>query len=413
MSLTDYVVTPKHSEAKRGYLPRYILLPVVLLAVFLNLAFPAASHAQAGISLIINGESIDSAPIMVAGQAMVPLRSIAEALDMKVSFDSQSRLVLVDTHPAPEPVGGPGIGLWVRGKEVVPGIQPQIIDGRLMVSLCTVTQAFEVRADWDEQERLVWLSAGRDPIYYRDRAVVLMYHHFADWERDATITAARFASHLEMLGREGFNVVALNQITDFLGGRGNLPPNAVAITMDDGYESVYTLAYPLLKERGWPATVFMIVADVGTKNTVWLPKLDWEQIKEMGANGITFYSHTYNSHYYTQDSQGQSLPALVARRAGETEDVYLARVFHDLGQAQEKLVEHLGREVDHFSPPYGKTNEQVLELARRVGHKYVWTIEPKPVTRASSLDSLGRVNAGSPKIGADDLKSLILQTAAN
>ena len=164
MSLTDYVVTPKHSEAKRGYLPRYILLPVVLLAVFLNLAFPAASHAQAGISLIINGESIDSAPIMVAGQAMVPLRSIAEALDMKVSFDSQSRLVLVDTHPAPEPVGGPGIGLWVRGKEVVPGIQPQIIDGRLMVSLCTVTQAFEVRADWDEQERLVWLSAGRDPI---------------------------------------------------------------------------------------------------------------------------------------------------------------------------------------------------------------------------------------------------------
>lgn len=400
----------------RVFLQRCLFVPAVLLALFLCLAFPAASHARDGITLVLDGKTLDIAPVMVSGQVMVPIRSIAESLDMKVSFDSSNQLVLLDTPRIPDAFDSQGIGLLVRGEEVIPEIQPCFIDGRIVVSLCTVARAFDIRADWFEQERLVWFTTGGQPppekVYYRDRAVVLMYHHFADWEHGATITAGRFAGHLEMLDREGFNIVSLSQIADFIEGRVKLPPNAVAITMDDGYESNYTLAYPLLKERGWPATVFIIVADAGTgKGSVWLPKLDWQQMQEMCENGITFYSHSYYSHYYTLNSQGKSLPALVAQMKGETEDAYRDRIFNDLSQAREKLIENLGHEAEHFSPPYGRVNEQVLELTQKAGYKYVWTIEPKPVTRSSSPHSLGRVNAGSPKISADDLKKLILHTA--
>jgi biofilm PGA synthesis lipoprotein PgaB len=407
MSLSEQVIV---------FLRKYLLIPALLAALFLAPALPAAGHARDDLTLVFDGKTIGTATVMVDGQVMVPLRSIAEALDMKVSFDSRNQLALVDTPRSPDAVNSRGIGLWVRDREVVSGIQPQLNNGRLMVSLCTVARAFDVKADLFERERLVWLTAGGSPpperIYYRDRAVVLLYHHFADWERDATITAERFAGHLEMLEREGFNVVSLNQIAEFLEGRGALPPNAVAVTMDDGYESNYTLAYPLLKERGWPATVFMIVAGAGSKDSVWLPKLDWDQMREMSENGFAFYSHTYSSHYYTLDHRGKSLPVLIARKAGETEDDYRDRVFRDLILSREKLMANLEREAAHFSPPYGRINEQVVELVRRAGYKYIWTIEPKPVTRSSSPVSLGRVNAGSPNVDAAKLKDLILRTAA-
>jgi len=253
--------------------------------------------------------------------------------------------------------------------------------------------------------------------FYRDKVAVLMYHHI-DWEFDsrATITPDRFAEHLDTLLNKGYNVITLDHFRSFLRGEVDVPPNAVLITFDDGYESFYHYAYPLLKERGMSATMFMVVAQIGDKEN-FLPKLDWEQMRVMIGSGMYFQSHSYNSHLYTYIyAEGNwEKPALVARvflaeeGRNETEEEYRARIYEDLRRSKEILEQGLGVHVDVFSVPYGWKNEEVVEVAREIGFEYIFTIQPGLVSMTSDLMSLPRINAGSPDIDGNRVHQLIFE----
>ena len=254
--------------------------------------------------------------------------------------------------------------------------------------------------------------------FYMDRVVVLMYHHI-DWEFDSrvTITPAKFAEHLDTLSDRGYNVITLDKFRDFLKGEAEIPPNAILITFDDGYESFYNYAYPLLKERGMSATMFMVVAQIGEKESQ-LPKLDWSQMERMIGSDMYFQSHSYDSHFYVYiDAEGNWMkPALVAQiylteeGRNETYEEHRARIHEDLRRSKELLEQGLGVPVDFFSVPYGWKNEKVDEVAREVGFEYIFTIQPGFVSMTSDPMNLPRVNAGSPDIDGDRLHQLILKT---
>ena len=67
--------------------------------------------------------------------------------------------------------------------------------------------------------------------------------------------------------------VSLPQLDRFLYDGEPLPKNALLLTFDDAYPSVYQKAYPQLRERGIPATVFVITELVGTSEPYW-----WDEI---------------------------------------------------------------------------------------------------------------------------------------
>jgi peptidoglycan/xylan/chitin deacetylase (PgdA/CDA1 family) len=104
---------------------------------------------------------------------------------------------------------------------------------------------------------------------------VLLYHDFAEVENDyvaglnSTTTPQRFAQHLDYLCAH-YRVVELKDITS-----GTAPSNSVAITFDDGYRSVYTSAYPQLRSRKLPATVYLISEVVDNKYLVWVNELNF------------------------------------------------------------------------------------------------------------------------------------------
>jgi len=258
------------------------------------------------------------------------------------------------------------------------------------------------------------IGAGRPreetiPEYYRDAAVVLLYHHFAPEESGVTITPERLAGHLTMLDEEGFNVVSLDQLAAFLSGSDTLPPNAVAITLDDGYESAYTAVYPLLKERGWPAAVFVHLSDVGRTGAApqRLKWLTWEQMGEMADYGFIFASHTYRGHHLVYGA-GDPLPWLLFRPAGESEAGYLCRVMCDLLLSRHLLEKHLGGKVEHLAFPFGRANHIMLEAAKKCGYRYVWGTSPVAVDAHSNFAELGRINAGLPGLESDALKDAIV-----
>ena len=66
-----------------------------------------------------------------------------------------------------------------------------------------------------------------------------------------------------------------------------MPEKPVVLTFDDGYADTYSIVYPIMKEYGFPATVFINPGDVGTR-------LTWDQVREMHKNGITISNHGSN-----------------------------------------------------------------------------------------------------------------------
>lgn len=118
----------------------------------------------------------------------------------------------------------------------------------------------------------------------RDRAVVLVYHHvtggsdgtgrrWAPFQRG--VSQERFERQIRFL-REAMSPVSLREVVAGVRGEKALPPRAVAVTFDDGYLDNYTVAYPILRKYGIPATVFVTTGFIETGQAFW-----WDQVYSM------------------------------------------------------------------------------------------------------------------------------------
>lgn len=197
---------------------------------------------------------------------------------------------------------------------------------------------------------LWWTAALAD-----DHAVVLIYHHVsADTPAATSVTPAVFESHLDYLERHGFTVWPLARVLDAVAARENLPRNTVAISFDDAYRSVYTEAWPRLKKRGWPFTVFVNseAVDRGYAST-----MSWAQIRELARDGgdIGNHSHTHDH--------------LVRRRAGESEADWRRRVTRDIETAAARIEAETGSRPTLFAYPYGEYSEPLKEIVRGLGYR--------------------------------------------
>src|SRR5438477_12938037 len=89
-------------------------------------------------------------------------------------------------------------------------------------------------------------------------ALVLCYH-IVESPQDPRMEISREAFHQQMryLAMTGYHVISLQELRDYMSGkRESLPKNAIVITIDDGWRSTYTEAFPELQKRKFPFTVF-------------------------------------------------------------------------------------------------------------------------------------------------------------
>ncbi len=114
----------------------------------------------------------------------------------------------------------------------------------------------------------------------RRDSVILMYHGFTDRPSDGIVNYQgnrlqqdSFRRQLSFL-REHANLVTLRQVVASLSGGPALPDYAVALTIDDGYESVYTLGFPVLREAKAPATLFVATQFVDERVPLWPDRLE-------------------------------------------------------------------------------------------------------------------------------------------
>ena len=234
------------------------------------------------------------------------------------------------------------------------------------------------------QEEIDIKKMYKDGIYYENKAVVLTYHHISSKPFSSiTISPERFELDLKMLRDNGFNVVSLRQVLNSMEGTETLPKNAVAITFDDGIESFYKYAYPLLKEYNMPAVNFVITSRVESysPSSNDFNPLSKNEIKEMYDSGIIdIQSHSHEGHDYIvigpENKMGGKLAYKIYNpkdNTYETDESIVKRVTEDLNTSRGLIYEYTGNYPDMICFPFGHYNKRLVELSKKCGYKYFVT----------------------------------------
>ncbi len=182
--------------------------------------------------------------------------------------------------------------------------------------------------------------------------VVLLYHHVAtDTPASTSISPADFRSHLEYLRDNDFNVIGLDAMIPALRGGGELPERAVAITFDDGYQSIYDTAFPMLQSFGFPFTLFLSTGPIDRRLRGYM---SWSEIEELAAAGVLVANHMVEH------------PHMLDRADTESEAEWIERLRAELLAAEQTILERTGQSHRYLAYPYGEFDPAIKNLLREL-----------------------------------------------
>jgi peptidoglycan/xylan/chitin deacetylase (PgdA/CDA1 family) len=231
--------------------------------------------------------------------------------------------------------------------------------------------------------------------------------------------------------------MTLDEVADLVGSGRPLPPRAVVLTIDDADRSVYELAWPLLREYGVRAHVFVPTGKVGTE---WssLDVCTWDQLREMAASGTVLVgSHTRNLHHKvrtdggwepvfwhpgsitlaTDDAQRREVAARWDdlpddRSAGA--DALLAgpagAVAADLLASRLDILDGVGTAPRWLAWPYGFANGTLDSLARAAGFRGTVSLHPRAFGDQDSTLAVGRMTL-TAKTTTDQIAAILAAAA--
>ena len=190
------------------------------------------------------------------------------------------------------------------------------------------------------------------------RLPILMYHQVADSGVPARarwrVTPARFEDQLRYLREAGFYSVGLSTWRSAMGHRRPLPGRAVMITFDDGFVDFASHAWPLLRQYGFSAVLFVVSERVGARNDWDRPAaagdrlLDWDQLRGLCRDGLEIGSHS------ATHPRLRNLPV---------EDV--AR---EAARSKATIQRELERPVTAFAYPFGDHDPAIRHLVGACGY---------------------------------------------
>jgi len=188
---------------------------------------------------------------------------------------------------------------------------------------------------------------------------VLAYHRIDEGGGGMSVSPRAFRAHLDWLDENGIDVVPLEAFSAESGTQ----PRA-ALTFDDGYRSVADVAWPELRARGLPATVYVVSRTLRRGHRfAWdasTPAADAALIGraallDLAADGLSIGSHT-RTHVY--------LPS-----------IDLDRVKDEVSGSREELEDELGMAVTSFAYPQGGWNASIRAIVARAGYETAVTMD--------------------------------------
>lgn len=204
---------------------------------------------------------------------------------------------------------------------------------------------------------------------YNDKSIPVIMYHSIDYEagNELRIPKETFREQMKYLKDNGYTTLTFDELYSFMTNNKPVPEKSVVLTFDDGYKDNYDNAYPILKEYGFNATIFVITNCID-KDKAFLTS---KQLNEMEKNGIDIESHTLNHDKLDRLSYDKQVETLKGSKD------YL-----------EKL---LNKKIKYIGYPYGEYNNNTIKSAKDTGYNMAFTTESGWANKQQGIYTLHRV----------------------
>ncbi|MFO1088151.1 MAG: polysaccharide deacetylase family protein [Hyphomicrobiales bacterium] len=206
---------------------------------------------------------------------------------------------------------------------------------------------------------------------------VLVYHRFGPTPKDSmTVRTPDFVQQLDAIGKAGVKIVPLTDVVDCFEKKEHCPDGpALAITIDDGHRSVIEEAFPIIRERKVPVTLFIYPSAISNASYA----LTWDEIREMMGSGlVTVQSHTvWHPNFKTEKKK-------------QAPEDYAKFVDHQLTASKSVLEKKVATPIDILAWPFGIYDEELEAAAQKAGYRAAFTIDARPIATTDRPEALPR-----------------------
>ena len=174
-----------------------------------------------------------------------------------------------------------------------------------------------------------------------------MYHRFEENKYPSTnIKIADFKKHLDLIKKEGIKFINPQNFIQEL--KNNKNQRKILLTIDDGYQSFYNNAWPILKSEKIPFILFISTREVGKKGY-----MSWSNIREIQKYNFVEIGNHSHTHEYLVD---------------ENKDA----IIYDIKKSMSIFKRELGKNSDFFSYPFGEYSLEFKDIIISLGFKYAF-----------------------------------------
>jgi peptidoglycan/xylan/chitin deacetylase (PgdA/CDA1 family) len=173
-----------------------------------------------------------------------------------------------------------------------------------------------------------------------------------------TVSEAAFEAQMKYLMENGYRVISLDQLMDFIDFKEQIPEKSVVITIDNGLSSFSDIAFPILKKFGFPATLFVYTDFIGSSNA-----LSWEQINDLSKIGFDIECKTKTHRNLTK------------RKKKESFKEYFKSLEKEITHPKMLIKQKLNKECSYLAYPYGATNNLVIAILIKQGYRGAFTVK--------------------------------------
>jgi peptidoglycan/xylan/chitin deacetylase (PgdA/CDA1 family) len=211
---------------------------------------------------------------------------------------------------------------------------------------------------------------------------VIQYHKIDNPARDSLVRGgftppARFSRQMIYLKKQGFVFYTASALIEYFRQHNEFPANGITVTLDDGWKDNYTNAFPLLRQLGIKATIFLVASCIDQVSAKALAEgeggrahLSREEILEMSEQGIEFGSHSMSHKLLHQ------IPA--------------EEVKYEVEESKRQLENLLQKPCKVFAYPAGYFSETARRMVESAGHIAAFSTTLGPVDRLD-LYALNRI----------------------
>jgi peptidoglycan/xylan/chitin deacetylase (PgdA/CDA1 family) len=218
---------------------------------------------------------------------------------------------------------------------------------------------------------------------------ILMYHYVRNPPSMLTdlmgyklsVSPEDFAAQMDWLAVNRYHPVDFNDVRAYFAGTTALPSKPVVITFDDGYQDLYSNAFPILAAHRFKAVAYIVSSFVGQSRYV-----SKEQVVEMDRGGIQIASHTVDHPNLARSSFGSTMYQLV--------------------ESKRWLEQLVGHPVVDFAYPSGRASADVVTALDRAGYDTAVTEQVSLSHSRSDRFMWARVRVGGGESLADFIAGL-------